>query len=256
MVDDGLLAAAYEKCEVTVKRLVAFAKAVGVKTNLQSIDDLLPIIPHIKTSVEAATPDIAAIQFVWNRICHHGDYDQHCLEEGRQYHKGWGHYGTTYSPSTLCYRLQYLSWIPQKTSAELTFLTPAQASRELLPDGFPFDSGWHWLQVLGFGEDAVKQVQKQAEKEPEQPKLSERDNWQPVQGVQVQQSLLAPRIRPRYPGRRVRLRWGCNRLHAGRACLPGATDAAHARKDRRTRPQLEGLRDAVCIVAWARSSLK
>lgn len=161
------LAAAYENCEVTAKRLVAFAKAVGVTTNLDSINDLLPILPHIKSTVEAGTPDIAAIQFVWNRICHYGAYDWHCLEEGRQYHKGWGHYGTTYSPSSLCYRLQYLSWIPQKTSADLSFVTPAQASRELLPDGFPFDSGWRWLHVLGFGQDAMKQVQKQAEKESE-----------------------------------------------------------------------------------------
>lgn len=162
-----LLAAAYENCEVTLKRLVAFAKAVGVKTDLDSINDLQAILPHIEKTVEAGKPDMAAIRFVWSRLCHYGAYNWHCLEDGHQYHKGWGHYGTNYQPSSLCYRLKRLSWIPQQTTDGLSFATPSHASRQLLPDGFPFDSGWHWIQVLGFGEEAVRQIQKQAETESE-----------------------------------------------------------------------------------------
>ena len=161
------LAVGYEKCGIVVKRLVAFAKAVGAKTELDSIDDLQQILPHIEKTVAANKADMAAIHLVWTRLCHYGSSNWRCLENAHQYHKGWGHYGTTYSPSTLCYRLKNLTWIPQKTATELYFVTPAQASRGLLPDGFPFDSGWRWLQMLGFGDDAVKQVQKQAEKESE-----------------------------------------------------------------------------------------
>lgn len=161
------LAAAYETCGVTLSRLAAFAKAVGARAHLQSIDDLLPILPHIQKTVEAGKPDMATIHFVWRHLCHYGAHNWYSLEQGHQYHKGWGHYGTTYSPSTLCYRLKCLSWIPQQTTAGLSFATPAQASRQLLPDGFPFDSGWHWLQVLGFGEESVRQIQKQAETESE-----------------------------------------------------------------------------------------
>jgi hypothetical protein len=44
---------------------------------------------------------------------------------------------------------------------------PAQASRDLLPAGFPFDSGWYWLKTLGFGEQAARKIEEQQEKERE-----------------------------------------------------------------------------------------
>ena len=50
------LAAAYEKCGVAVKQLAAFAKAVGVKTDLQSVNDLEAILPHIKRALRPAIP--------------------------------------------------------------------------------------------------------------------------------------------------------------------------------------------------------
>lgn len=29
-----------------------------------------------------------------------------------------------------------------------------------MPDGFPFDSGWRWLEAIGFGEESVKNVER------------------------------------------------------------------------------------------------
>jgi hypothetical protein len=161
------LATVYEKCGVTVPRLVKFAKAVGVSADLQSINDLLQILPYIQKSVEAKTPDMAAIAFIWRSLTEHGKYNRHLLEDSYQHHKGWGHYETRYNPSSLCYRLKSQSWVPQQTPMGITFMPPAQASRELLPDGFTFDSGWFWLRLLCFSEQAAKKVQKQQEEESE-----------------------------------------------------------------------------------------
>jgi hypothetical protein len=99
---------------------------------------------------------MAAITFLWGRLCEHGKKDDHLLEDYSRYHKGWGHYGRLYFPSTLCDRLQDLTWVPQGTPTGLTFLCPVQASRELLPSSFPFDSGWQRLQMLRFGENAQR----------------------------------------------------------------------------------------------------
>lgn len=161
------LAAVYENCGVTVKRLVAFAKAVGVRADLQSINDLLQILPHIKKTVEAGKGDLAAIGFVWGRLCEKGRHNRHIMEDSYQHHKGWGHYETRYQPSYLSDRLKSLSWVPQQTPTGLTFVPPTLASRELLPAGFPYDPGWNWLILLGFGEQAAKQSQEQQQKQIE-----------------------------------------------------------------------------------------
>jgi hypothetical protein len=161
------LASTYAECKVPLPTLVAFAKAVGVRTDLASINDLLLILPHIENSVKAGTPDVAAIAFLWGRLCEHGKKDSHLLDVSHQYRKPWGWVGTKYSPSPLCSRLQSLAWVPQETPTGLMFLCPVQASRESLPSGFPFDSGWYWLQTLHFGEESDKKLQEQQRKEKE-----------------------------------------------------------------------------------------
>lgn len=57
-------------------------------------------------------------------------------------------------PSTLAYLLREKPWVPQKNG---TFVKSAQASRNQLPKGFPFDEGWKWLKAIGFGEDEKRQ---------------------------------------------------------------------------------------------------
>lgn len=55
--------------------------------------------------------------------------------------------------SRLVHELRAAKWIPQ---GDGEFVRPADASRELLPKGFPFDSGYALLKAIQFGETAVR----------------------------------------------------------------------------------------------------
>lgn len=57
---------------------------------------------------------------------------------------------TRCEPSTLVLTLRDLPWIPQGNGK---FVRPAEASRDLLPNGFTFDPGWPWLKAIRFGEE-------------------------------------------------------------------------------------------------------
>ena len=70
--------------------------------------------------------------------------------------------GPRKAKSQIVHHLKNSTWIPQ--NGEL--VPPPKATRERLPDGFPFDSGWRWLDAIGFGEESVKSVeQRHQEKE-------------------------------------------------------------------------------------------
>lgn len=62
-------------------------------------------------------------------------------------------YSIRRAPSNLAILLKNAAWIPQEGAA---FVKPSQASRDLLPDGFPFDSGQHWLKAVEFGLEVEK----------------------------------------------------------------------------------------------------
>ena len=69
--------------------------------------------------------------------------------------------------SQLVHQLRDGSWIPQRNGD--FFVRPAEASRDLLPEGFPFDAGYQWITALGFGEHAATRVQeRQREREKAQ----------------------------------------------------------------------------------------
>jgi hypothetical protein len=59
--------------------------------------------------------------------------------------------GTHTATSRLVHELRAAKWVPQGNGA---FVRPAAASRELLPEGFPFDSGNKSLSAIEFGYDA------------------------------------------------------------------------------------------------------
>jgi hypothetical protein len=42
---------------------------------------------------------------------------------------------------------------------------PSEASRELLPTGFPFDAGYEWLKAIGFGDQNRQRVEEKKKKE-------------------------------------------------------------------------------------------
>lgn len=58
--------------------------------------------------------------------------------------------------------LRAANWVPQ---GDEKFTRPADASRELLPKGFPFDPGYPWLKAIQFGETAVRRSAQSQQKD-------------------------------------------------------------------------------------------
>ena len=65
-------------------------------------------------------------------------------------------YSLRTAPSSLALVLQKSKWIPQTDG---TFVKPRDASRDLLPAGFPYDAGQEWLKAIEFGAEAEKRTQ-------------------------------------------------------------------------------------------------
>ena len=60
-----------------------------------------------------------------------------------------------YADSQLVHQLREAAWIPQRDNE---FVRPAEAARDLLPDGFPFDPGWPWLAAIQFGAETEERA--------------------------------------------------------------------------------------------------
>lgn len=71
-------------------------------------------------------------------------------------------WGSHTADSQLVHELRAANWVPQGDS---DFVRPADASRELLPEGFPFDPGWAWLKAIHFGLEATRQSEQARQKE-------------------------------------------------------------------------------------------
>jgi hypothetical protein len=65
------------------------------------------------------------------------------------------------APSQLVHQLRREAWIPQ---ADGSFVKPADARRELLPEGFSFDPGWPWIKAIEFGKN-IQLVSQKAQAE-------------------------------------------------------------------------------------------
>jgi hypothetical protein len=70
--------------------------------------------------------------------------------------------GSRSANSQLVHLLRRAAWVPQSNGQ---FVRPAQASRSLLPDGFPFDPGQQWIKAVKFGEEAAQRSEEQRQKE-------------------------------------------------------------------------------------------
>ena len=98
------------------------------------------------------SPTIALSRLLWATLCDLSDsfkYLTACFQYNRS---NLPHY----SDSLLVHQLRSGSWIPQDND---TFVRPIKASRNLLPKGFPFDSGWQWIKALRFGEEVDSRLQ-------------------------------------------------------------------------------------------------
>ena len=107
-------------------------------------------IPGLEALFER--PTLVLSRLVWNALCDRSP-DRNILKATYQYNQSnYPHY----ADSRLVHQLRDAAWIPQR-AGEL--VRPAEALRDRLPDGFPFDPGWPWLAAIRFGAETEKRAE-------------------------------------------------------------------------------------------------
>jgi len=165
------LADTYKDYRIEIKRLVKFAEAVGVRTRLevtkgscQDNPDWMDTLSHVDgkrsspidndyviTGLDKllAQPSHALSKLVWNTMRSLPSSPNRLQAIYQNNYKE----GYNQADSQLVHQLRQYAWIPQ---VDGTVVRPADASRDLLPEGFAFDPGWPWLKAIHFGTEAVK----------------------------------------------------------------------------------------------------
>ena len=103
-----------------------------------------------------AKTSLALSKLVWHTM---QLLQPHFLRATFQKSRSWG---ARYADSQLVHHLRNAAWIPQGNAS---FVRPAEAAQDLLPEGFPFDPGWPWLKAIQFGQDAVNRSEAQLQKQ-------------------------------------------------------------------------------------------
>lgn len=174
------LHACYIESGVETKRLSDFAKAVGVKTVLEVIEGNCSenpekkylysaggywtsnavnrdyFIPHLSQVLKA--PSIELSRLIWKTLTALPSYTNYW----RAMYRCNASHDAHFADSRLVHDLRAASWVPQ---GDEQFVRPADASRELLPRGFPFDQGYTWLRAIQFGETAVRRSAQELQKD-------------------------------------------------------------------------------------------
>ena len=107
------------------------------------------VIPGLATLLEK--PTLALSRLVWNTLC---ALSQDIVLKAT-FRKNQSNC-PRYADSQLVHQLRDAAWIPQNDNE---FVRPSGALRDLLPDGFPFDPGWPWLNAIQFGEETQKRAE-------------------------------------------------------------------------------------------------
>ena len=169
------LAESYMKLGVSLNKLVRFARLVGAANQLEiSVVRCQenPNWSHLRRASGAyftysginrdftihglsdllRNPKIKLSRLVWNTLCNrcqNGQYLQACFRYNRSN-------PARYADSQLVHILRASAWIPQRDGE---YVCPSVASKDLLPEGFPFDFGSQWIKAIGFGEESARRVE-------------------------------------------------------------------------------------------------
>jgi len=165
------LHARYRRCGIETKKLSDFAKAVGARTTLEIREGNCSenpqrnylysvggnstwnginrdyFIPHLVQILKS--PSVELSRLIWKTLSALPTYPDYLQAT---YRRNASH-GAHYAASRLVHDLRVASWVPQ---GDGQFVRPADASREFLPKGFPFDQGYAWLKAVQFGETALR----------------------------------------------------------------------------------------------------
>lgn len=160
----------YLKCGIDIKKIINFAKSVGCQFTLNISEtncrrnpnwEYLCRVPGERNTSPIntdytilglrsllSTPTIQVSKLIWDTMCSLPARSKYFKATYRKNEAN----GARYADSQLIHILRNNAWVPQQD----TFVKPSAASRELLPDGFPYDSGWQWLKAINFEEEFVK----------------------------------------------------------------------------------------------------
>jgi len=164
------------------EEFVNFLQAIGVETRLQIVKascdrnpewSYLSSVPGERLTSPInrdytirgldqllAKPSLQISRLIWRTMCSLPRYpDPDCLIATYQKSERWGRHCTA---SQLVHALRQHSWVPQGNGI---FVRPAEGTRELLPEGFPFDAGWDWLVAIGFEKEANKKTEEYQQKQ-------------------------------------------------------------------------------------------
>ena len=175
------LARSYAKLGIPSAKIAQFAESVGAAVSLQVSHIRCYGNPEWHTNLALAPgsnvtftgtnrdytidgldevleePDIDVARLIWTSLSEltaDGKYLRATFRKSKSY-------DSRHASSQLVHTLRDAAWIPQNDHG---FVRPAEATQELLPSGFPYDSGSTWLQAVGFGEEvALKESERQAQ---------------------------------------------------------------------------------------------
>ena len=166
-VENYALNDSYKDCGIPIPKIAKFAELVGARTKLEiketdiwenpkrsylcsvpgeratSAINRDYIIKNLDELLE--TPGLSVSKLVWETM---RDAPQSPNVLRAVFQKNYSN-GAYYADSQLVHILKNAEWIPQGDR----FVKPADASQELLPEGFAFDVGWPWVKALKFGDN-------------------------------------------------------------------------------------------------------
>ena len=170
----------YQSCGISTKKIANFARAVGVQTKLEikvttcfgnpqwSHLSAVPGERYTSSSIDRdyaidgleivlQNPILELSKLIWRTMADLPGDGRHLTALYRKNASS----GARQADSSLVHILRKAKWIPQNTGA---FARPADASRDLLPGGFPFDPEWLWLKAINFGAEVAKRSEAQRQK--------------------------------------------------------------------------------------------
>ena len=143
-------------------------------------------IPGLEALFER--PTLALSRLVWNALSDRTQNKSILKATFRYNQSNYPHS----ADSQLVHQLRDAAWVSQRDDA---FVRPAEALRDMLPDGFPFDHGWAWLAAIRFGSETEKRAEQLRRTQEIATELGFRDEAALADGMRFAE--LAPDTRQR-----------------------------------------------------------